>query len=193
MTTRKHQKAPSAALTAKQRRFVGEYLIDLSATKAAIRAGYSAKTAHSAGPRLLEHVGVAKAIDEAMAQRAERTRITADRVLRELARIAFSDIRALFDEKGALRNVADLSDDEAAALAAVEVSEIFEGRGEDREHVGYLKKVKLWDKKGALELAMRHLGLLKERVEHSGEMKITREIVHVHRSDVQSSEELASE
>jgi hypothetical protein len=88
--------------------------------------------------------------------------------------------------KGALRNIAELSDDEAAALAAVEVSEIFEGRGEDRRLIGYMRKVRFWDKRAALELAMHHLGLLKERTEHSGEMKIARTIVHVTRSEVRT-------
>jgi phage terminase small subunit len=181
----------ATALTAKQRGFVEEYLVDLNATRAAIRAGYSRRTAHSAGPRLLENVGVAEAIRVGMDARARRVLVEADRVLRELGRIALSDIRTLFDENGALRNIAELSDDEAAALAAVEVSEIFEGRGEDRRLIGYVRKVRFWDKRAALELAMRHLGLLKERVEHSGEMKITRTIVHVQRADgVPSSENL---
>jgi len=178
----------SASLTPKQRRFVDEYLVDLNATQAAIRAGYSARTARSIAEENLTKPDIAEAIAAAQAARAERTQVTADRVLRELARIAFSDIRTLFDSKGGLRKVADLSDDEAAAFAAVDASEIFEGRGEDREHVGYLKKVKLWDKLAALRLAMLHLGLLKEKVEHKGEMKITRTIVHVHRHDMPAGE-----
>lgn len=181
MTT--HDRGAHASLTRKQRRFVEEYLIDLNATQAAIRAGYSPRTAHSAGPRLLENVEVARGIRVGINARSARVLVEADRVLRELGRIAFSDVRTLFDKKGALRNIAELSADEAASLAAVEVAEIFEGRGDDRRLIGYTRRLRLWDKRAALELAMRHLGLLKERVEHAGEMKITRTIVHVTRHD----------
>ncbi|WP_082017872.1 terminase small subunit [Leisingera sp. ANG-Vp] len=81
------------ALTAKQERFVAEYLIDLNATQAAIRAGYSAKTAHSVGHENLRKPEIAKAIQEAQAKRSEKTGITQERVLQELARIGFADIR----------------------------------------------------------------------------------------------------
>ena len=74
----------------------------------------------------------------------------------------------------------------------MDVSELFEGRGEDREHIGYMKKIKLWDKLAALRLAMLHLGLLKERFEHTGEMKITREIVHIYRTDASDADEIAA-
>jgi phage terminase small subunit len=187
--TRKLRARP---LTPKQQRFVDEYLVDLNATQAAIRAGYSRKTAHSCGPRMLENADVARAVAEAQAARAERVHIKADDVLRELARIAFSDIRAFFNEDGSLKRPHELGADEAAALASLESFEEFAGKGDDRELVGYTRRVKLWDKKGALELAMRHLGLMKERVEHSGEMKITREIVHVTRPEgVPSPDDLA--
>jgi phage terminase small subunit len=181
MTTPKQ--SASASLTPKQRRFVDEYLVDLNGTQAAIRAGYSRKTARSIAEENLTKPDIARAVTLAQTARAERTELAADRVLRELARIAFSDIRRLFDERGVLRNIAELSDDETAALAAVEVTELYEGRGEERRLIGYTRKLRFWDKRAALELAMRHLGLLKERVEHAGEMKITRTIVHVTRHD----------
>jgi phage terminase small subunit len=135
--TQKHE-ATVGVLTPKQRRFVDEYLVDLNATQAAIRAGYSARraassrTAHVIGPENLGKPEIAAAVREAIDARAARTLVEADRVLHELSRVAFSDIRTLFDEQGALRNVADLSDDEAAAVAAVGVVEQFEGRGEGR-------------------------------------------------------------
>ncbi len=75
-------------LTTKQRRFVEEYLVDASATQAAVRAGYSERTAHVQGPRLLGNVRVAVAISEAQAERSKRVEVTADRVVEELARIA---------------------------------------------------------------------------------------------------------
>ena len=79
-------------LNPRQQRFVAEYLTDLNATQAAVRAGYSAKTAHSIGPRLLEHVDIAGALAEASQARQARTGITQDRVVAELALLAFSDV-----------------------------------------------------------------------------------------------------
>ena len=76
-------------MTAKQERFVEEYLIDLNATQAAIRAGYSPKTANEQGARLLAKVSVQTAISKAQAERSRRTGINQDRVIRELAKVAF--------------------------------------------------------------------------------------------------------
>lgn len=78
-----------AKLTPKQNRFVAEYLIDLNATQAATRAGYSARTANEQGARLLANVSVKEALDEERKKRERRTEITADRVLQELADIGF--------------------------------------------------------------------------------------------------------
>ena len=85
------------ALTAKQKMFVAEYLVDLNATQAAIRAGYSEKTADRIGPELLGKTCVDKAIQEAMTERSKRTNITADKVLNEIAAIAFDDISNYLD------------------------------------------------------------------------------------------------
>lgn len=84
-------------LTDKQKAFVAEYLVDLNATQAAIRAGYSSKTAARIAVELLNKTQVAAAIQQAQAQREKRTLITADRVLTELARIAFADARAVVE------------------------------------------------------------------------------------------------
>ena len=80
------------ALTAKQQRFVEEYLIDLNATQAAIRAGYSEKTAYSIGEENLRKPEISFEIQKAMDRRSKRTEITADRVLQEYAKIGFSNI-----------------------------------------------------------------------------------------------------
>lgn len=156
------------ALTGKQRRFVEEYLIDLNATQAAERAGYSPKTAYSIGNENLSKPEIAKAIQAAMKERERRTQITQDRVLQELARIAFFDIRKLYNDDGSMKAPHELDDDAAAALSGVDVTEEFQGKGEDREQVGFTKKAKIFDKGTALTLAMRHLGMLKDKVEHSG-------------------------
>lgn len=89
-------------LTAKQRAFVRDYLIDLNATQAALRAGYSEKTAYASGAENLKKPQIATAIEAAMKNRADRTEITADRVLRELAKIGFADIHRAIKWQGTL-------------------------------------------------------------------------------------------
>lgn len=159
-------------LTAKQEMFVREYLVDLNATQAALRSGYSAKTARAIGTENLSKPAIGQAIAEAMKNRARRTEITADRVLQELARIAFFDIRRLYRDDGSMKAPHELDDEAAAVLSGVDVTEEFAGSGEDREHVGYTKKARVFDKGAALTLAMRHLGMLKDKVEHSGSMTL---------------------
>lgn len=155
-------------LTAKQQRFVAEYLIDLNATKAAERAGYSARNADKIGSQLLGKTRVSEAIQVAMKAREKRTEITQDRVLQELARIAFFDIRKLYRDDGTLKKPTELDDDAAAVLAGIDVVEIANEEGAVSMST---KKAKVFDKGAALTLAMRHLGMLKDKIEHSGEIK----------------------
>jgi phage terminase small subunit len=156
------------SLTPKQQRFVQEYLIDLNATQAAIRAGYSPRTAAEQGARLLTNVKISAAIAAAMQSRQQRTEITADRVLKELARVALLDPRGFFDSDGKLKKVTDLTEDQAAALAGMESLEYFEGSGRDREQVGWTRKIKWWPKVEALRLLMQHMGMLVKKMEVSG-------------------------
>src|SRR5690606_6015450 len=112
-------------------------------------------------------------IQAAKAQRSERTHITQDRVLQELARIAFYDLRKLYREDGSLKDPSEWDDDTAAALAGVEVVETkgnaqFGGEEGARHIPEYVKKAKVFDKNSALTLAMRHLGMLRDKVEHTG-------------------------
>ena len=153
-------------LTPKQALFVKEYLVDLNGTQAAVRAGYSAKGADVAGARLLGNVRVKEAIQAAMDDRAERLDITADRVLQEIARLSFSDIRKLFTEHGQLRPIHDLPDDVAAAIASIEVvTRRLPGIGDEPPEIEYVHKIKTCDKRGSLELLGKHLKLFSERVE----------------------------
>lgn len=152
-------------LTERQRRFVDEYLIDLNATKAATRAGYSARTANEQGARLLAKVSVRSAVEAAMQAREKRTHITQDRVLQELARLAFSDIRKAFNKDGTLKSPQDMDDDTAAALAGIDTLTERTRGGEDDPRSITTKKIKVFDKSAALTLAMRHLGMLTDRVE----------------------------
>lgn len=149
-------------LTPRQSRFVDEYLVDLNATQAAIRAGYSAKTSASQGERLLRNVEIQAAITAAMKARQERTEITQDRVLAELAKIAFGDQRAVMEwgPSGVkLRDSKALTGDQAAIVS--EVSESVTAAG------GTLK-LKTHDKVGALKLIGDHLGMFKQRMELTG-------------------------
>jgi phage terminase small subunit len=155
-------------LTAKQQRFVEEYLVDLNATQAAIRAGYSKHTAAEIGAENLTKPKIAEALAQAQNARSARTEITADAVVRELGRIALLDIRGFYLPDGKLKAPHELSDEQGAALASLETLEEFEGRGEDRRQVGCVQKVKFWPKVEALRLLAQHLGMLVERHEHSG-------------------------
>jgi phage terminase small subunit len=147
-------------LTPKQARFVDEYLIDLNGTQAAKRAGYSAHTANEQAARLLADVSVRFAVDAALAKRSEKVELTQERVLLELKRLALFDIRKIFNADGTLKRVVDLDDDTAAAIMSVEMVEI----GTDGQ-LAISKKFKASDKKGALELSMRHMGMLNDKLE----------------------------
>ena len=147
-------------MTPKQAAFVDEYLIDLNATQAAIRAGYSAKTAGVVGHENLKKPEIAELLSSRMAAREGRTEITQDRVLLELSRLAFLDIRKAFDASGNLKEVCELDDDTAAAIAGIEISESVGESGA----VTRLKKIKFSDKRASLDLAGRHLGMWNDKV-----------------------------
>ena len=102
-------------LTPKRAAFVEEFACDMNATQAAIRAGYSVKTAKEQATRLLSNVHVAAEIAKGRAARSERTGITADRVLQELARIAFFDVRKLLNDDGSMKPISEIDDDTRAA------------------------------------------------------------------------------
>jgi phage terminase small subunit len=143
-------------LTPKQQMFVKEYLVDLNATQAAIRAGYSAKTADAQSSRLLVNVKVAEALKAAMDARAEKTDITAERVLVELGRVAFGNQRQLMTwgpDGVSFRPSSALTDDECAMVSEVSETETLNG--------GSLK-LKTHDKIKALELIGKHLGMFKD-------------------------------
>jgi phage terminase small subunit len=179
------------SLTAKQQAFVAEYLIDLNATQAAIRAGYSPATAYSIGQENLNKPEIAAALEIVMAERAERTQITADRVLTELGKLGFSDIRRAvrwfsnatvaavdqdidqqMEEEGEVRfaianqveliSSGDIDDETAAAIQEI-----------GQSATGALK-VKLYDKRAALVDIGRHLGMFTDNIRLTGKLDVTR-------------------
>lgn len=164
------------ALNAKQQRFVDEYLVDLNATQAAIRAGYSENTASETGYENLNKPQIAEAITSAKAERSARTGITQDMVLSELAKIGFADIRKAVawgrhptdtesenaDPSGLrmypveLIASEDIDDDTAAAVSEVSLTQS-----------GI--KIKMYDKKAALDSIGKHLGMFTEKVLHGND------------------------
>jgi len=155
----KHRPGPKheRPLSPLQRRFVEEYLLDCNALAAARRAGYSERTAGPISVQLMAKDKISRAIREAMDGRSERLRISAERVLLELARIAFSDIGRIIDWSGDALTVEPpgrLSDDDRAAIS--EITVISGGRRRER---GLAIKVKLHDKQQALMMLARHLRL----------------------------------
>lgn len=146
------------ALTKKQRLFVDEYLIDLNATQAAIRAGYSARRATEIGYQLLQRPEVAQAIQAAMAERSKRTEVEADYVIRRLREIDEMDVLDILEDDGSFRSIRDWPKAWRQFLSGIEIAELFEGRGDDRRIAGLLRKVKWPDKLRNLELLSRHVG-----------------------------------
>ena len=147
------------ALTKKQKVFCDEYLIDLNATQAAIRAGYSVESAGSIGSENLEKPEIRARIDEALAERSKRTGINADRVLREIARIAFVNAADVINFDSATISES-ASEDDTAAIASVKVKTIPTADGE-----GVEREIRLADKLKALELCGKHLGMFKDNPE----------------------------
>lgn len=152
----------------KQKTFASEYVIDYNATQAAIRAGYSERSAYSQAHELLKKPEVKKAIQELEEAASERTAITKDMVLKELARVAFVDPRKLFDEEGRPKDIRFLDPDTAAALSSVDIYEEFDYNGDEKELSGYTKKYKWADKLRALEMLGKHLGMFTDKVHVEG-------------------------
>lgn len=164
-------------LTEKQQRFVEEYLVDLNATQAAIRAGYSAKNAGKIGPELLGKTRVAAAIQAGREKQAERTKITADRVLKELAKLAFSNMDNYIQvqpDGTAYVDLSTMTSDQAAAIREITTEQVdieadLTGKASIRPVRPVRKvKLKLADKKSALELLGKHLGIFDDRLRHLG-------------------------
>lgn len=155
-----------AKLTAKQQRFVDEYLIDLNATQAAIRAGYSVNTANEQGSQLLAKLSIQQAIAEKMAERSKRTGVNQDRVVLELAKIAFVKITDIVTSEGEIKKTA--TDDDLSCIESVKYKESNSDTGCSVE-----REVKISSKLKALELLGKHLGMWNDKVD----LNITQPIV----------------
>ena len=135
-----------ANLSPKQKLFVSEYLVDLNATQAAARAGYSKKTAHRIGAENMQKPAIVAAIKEAMANREKRTLVTADAVVAELAKIGFANMQDYVGESFSVQDIQGLTRDQAAAIQEITID-------------GDKVRFKLADKRAALVDIGRHLGI----------------------------------
>jgi len=151
-------------VTNKQKRFCDEYLIDLNATQAAIRAGYSVDSAGTIGSENMQKPNIRARIGKALAERSRRTGINADLVIVELARIGRVNAANVINMNDAtVKETA--AEDDTAAIASVKVKIIPTEDGDIVE-----REVKLHDKNKALELLGKHLGMFKDKVELSGQV-----------------------
>ncbi|MGA2711355.1 MAG: terminase small subunit [Steroidobacteraceae bacterium] len=183
----------------RRERFIRYFPGSSSATEAAIKAGYSAKSAHVAASRLLKIDKVRAAIDAANLAAAQACGITRERTLQELGRVAYSDVRALLDADGNVKPIHALSLDEAAQIAGIEVETVVEREEGDDETSGTVttttvKKIRRWDKVRALQAAIGVLGLNKQADPAAGTARLAITIVPwdknrplARRSDLQAS------
>ena len=163
----------AAKLTKKQSMFIEEYLVDLNATQAAIRAGYSRDTARSQGQRMLTKVDIKEAIQKAIDDRSKRVEVTADRVLQELAKIGFADIKDYMSFR-TTKTIVDHSEDGGPVVDYGHVVELKDSDQVDGAPIAEVQlkdgtlKFKLHDKVKALEGCARHLGMFVDKTEITG-------------------------
>lgn len=154
--------AALAGLSDRRRTFVLKIGEGMTGREAAIAAGYSAKTAHVQGAQLSAIPEIAAAIAVVKRREIDKLRdeydITRERVLRQVAVGAFPDVRKLFREDGSPKSIHELDYETSCMIAGIEVVEKYEGSGEDRVFVGHVIKYKLADRRGYVDMLMRHLG-----------------------------------
>lgn len=150
---------------------MAEYLVDLNATQAAIRAGYSAKTAKVIGSENLTKPDIAAAVSAGKERQLAVADLSAARVLEELRRMAFIDLRSLFDADGNLKAMKDLTLEHGAALASFEVIKKNAAAGDGVTDI--VHKFKVFDKVRILELLCKHFALLTEQVQLQGDVQFT--------------------
>ena len=155
-----------ARLTAKQKRFIEEYLVDLNATQAAIRAGYSPHTAKEIGSENLSKPHIRARVEKELAERSKRTGINQDRVIRELARIALvNPVDVINMDEATIKEMA--SADDTAAILSVKVKKIPTEEGTITE-----REIRMADKIKALELLGKHLGMFTDKFNINAEMAV---------------------
>lgn len=154
-------------LTEKHIRFSQEYIIDLNGRQAAIRAGYSETSAISTASELLTYPNIQNYIQQLLEERANRTQVTADKIVSELYHLLTFDVGEIFDDNGAFKNIHTIPKELRKAISSIEVYEEYDskGRGIKRELIGYTKKIKFWDKIKVIEVLAKYLGLIHEKAD----------------------------
>lgn len=176
--SRRSEASATKALNPKQERFVAEYLVDLNATQAAIRAGYSPKTAGVQAFDLLKKPEIAAALERQRNQHAKNTGLTVERVLQEAMRLAFFDIRKLTDAEGNPIPINQLDDDTAAAIQGLELA-TERVRGDDAGAETVVRKYKIADKNAAVERLFKHLGLFQKDNDQNNPAKALQALLDV--------------
>ena len=156
-------------ITEMQRRFVDEYMIDLNGTQAAIRAGFLSTKASSASTSMLKYVPVREEIARRMAARSSRVGLNADRVLFELGKLVVGDTRSVFNDDGTLKKPTEMDEYASPLIAGVKTRRVIE-MGVDEEGRAIttpveMQEVKLVDRISAITLAMRHLGMMNDKLD----------------------------
>lgn len=159
-------------LTAKQEMFCLEYLKDLNATQAAIRAGYKENTARAIGCENLTKPNISDRIIELNKDRIEEVKIDANFVLKGLAEIADCDIGDIYDDDGRMKPIKDIPKPIRKAIKSIETVEYYEGFGDDKEQVGWIRKIQFWSKDNSFQNLGKHLALFTEKHEHSGSISL---------------------
>ncbi|KJY84823.1 terminase [Vibrio galatheae] len=163
-----------AKLTDKQEQFCLEYLIDLNATQAAIRAGYSENGAAQNAAKLIRNDKVQVRLSELKAQRVEETKISAAYVLNRLVEIDQMDVADIINDDGSIKPVSQWPKCWRQTISGLDVSELWEGTGDERQQIGLLKKIKFPDKVKNIELLGKHVDVqaFKERIEQKTELTL---------------------
>ena len=149
-------------LNHRQQLFVAEYRKDLNATQAAIRAGYSQKTAAQIAEKLLRKAEIKALVKKSTVAQLERADLSAARTLEEMRRLAFSNVQDLFDEHGDLRPIHTLTREQSACIASIEV--IMKNATTGDGKIDRVLKLKVWDKPKVMEMLGKHFALLTDRV-----------------------------
>lgn len=157
-----------AKLSKKQQAFVDEYLIDLNATQAAIRAGYKrSEYTDTNASKLLENTRIAEEVEKRMAERSKRTGINQDRVVQEIAKLAFVNAADVIDIDTATV-LPDAKPEDLACVQSVKIKRTTKGKNVIEE-----REIRFYDKKGSLELLGRHLGMFKDKLEIDADAEVT--------------------
>lgn len=157
-------------MNARQAQFAAEYVKDRNATQAAIRAGYSPKTAGQQGEQLLKNLEIAAYVAQRQQQALDDAGVTAKRVIDEISLHSFSNVQDLFDEAGNLRPIHTLTRAQAACISSLEIIKKNAEAGDGKTDL--VHKVRVTDKIKSLEMLAKHFALLTENIHHTGSVDL---------------------